>query len=148
MPPSQYISLLLSFLAASHQHPPQSLEAATCTACQGVRGWHVYIMRNARRVFLTMAVQTLQPARPTVTSLCLPRLAPSIRLYSSIGVGHTPKASRKQVTVTTDDGRVHWQDLTVREKAARTTQQTFNFGIVLAGFFGTVCETYLTKCTC
>lgn len=35
--------------------------------------------------------------------------------------------------MTNDDGRVHWKELSIREKAARTTQQTFNFGIVLAG---------------
>lgn len=48
-----------------------------------------------------------------------------------------PAASRKQVTVTSDDGRVAWKDLSVREKAARTTQQTFNFGVILAGFLMT-----------
>ncbi|KAL8923128.1 MAG: hypothetical protein Q9208_004812 [Pyrenodesmia sp. 3 TL-2023] len=47
--------------------------------------------------------------------------------------GRSPLASRKQVTVTNDDGRVHWKELSVREKVARTTQQTFNFGIVLTG---------------
>ncbi|KAI4204363.1 MAG: hypothetical protein LQ346_001635 [Caloplaca aetnensis] len=48
-------------------------------------------------------------------------------------LGRSPLATRKQVTVTNDDGRVHWKELSIREKAARTTQQTFNFGIVLAG---------------
>ena len=47
--------------------------------------------------------------------------------------------SRKQVTVLSDDGRVQWQDLTRFEKVARTTQQTFNFGLILGGFFLTVC---------
>ncbi|MCJ1485062.1 mitochondrial import inner membrane translocase subunit tim21 [Schaereria dolodes] len=46
-------------------------------------------------------------------------------------------ALRKQVTVTNDDGRVQWRDLTVKEKAARTTQQTFNLGVILAGLFMT-----------
>ena len=45
--------------------------------------------------------------------------------------------SRKQVTVVNDDGRVEWKDLSRGEKVARTTQQTFNFGIVLAGAVGT-----------
>jgi hypothetical protein len=31
-----------------------------------------------------------------------------------------------------------WKDLSIREKAARTTQQTFNFGIVLTGLLMTV----------
>lgn len=47
--------------------------------------------------------------------------------------------SRKQVTVTNDDGRVPWKDLTMGEAVARTTQQTFNFGVVMAGVVGTVC---------
>lgn len=42
------------------------------------------------------------------------------------------------MTVRNDDGRVQWNDLTTREKAARTTQQTFNFGVVLTGLIGTV----------
>lgn len=46
--------------------------------------------------------------------------------------------SRKQITVVNDDGRVQWKDLSGREKAARTTQQTFNFGLVLLGFVMTV----------
>lgn len=49
-----------------------------------------------------------------------------------------PQAPRKQVTVLSDDGRVQWKDLSIREKAARTTQQTFNIGIVLAGLLMTV----------
>ncbi|KAL8898766.1 MAG: hypothetical protein Q9207_006535 [Kuettlingeria erythrocarpa] len=48
-------------------------------------------------------------------------------------LGRSPLATRKQVTVTNDDGRVHWKELSIKEKAARTTQQTFNFGIVLTG---------------
>ena len=47
--------------------------------------------------------------------------------------GRSPISSRKQVTVVNDDGRINWKDLSVTEKAARTTQQTFNFGIILTG---------------
>jgi hypothetical protein len=46
--------------------------------------------------------------------------------------------SRKQITVVNDDGRVQWKDLSRTEKAARTTQQTFNFGLVLLGAVMTV----------
>ena len=63
----------------------------------------------------------------------------SDRYASSSSLGTSSASSRKQVTVANDDGRVQWQDLSTREKAARTTQQTFNFAIVLAGFVGTVC---------
>ncbi len=55
---------------------------------------------------------------------------------STLGGSNTP--SRKQITVVNDDGRVQWKDLSRREKAARTTQQTFNFGLVLLGFVMTV----------
>lgn len=61
------------------------------------------------------------------------------RLYAtsnSPGVQKTP--TRKQVTIRNDDGRVEWNELTIGEKVARTTQQTFNFGVVLAGLAGTV----------
>ena len=54
------------------------------------------------------------------------------------GLGRAPVASRKQVTVTNDDGRVNWRELTVREKAARTTQKTFHLGIILTGLVMTV----------
>lgn len=60
------------------------------------------------------------------------------RYATSNGLGGTKTSSRKQVTVVNDDGRVQWKDLSRGEKAARTTQQTFNFGIVLAGLLGTV----------
>ncbi|KAL8819201.1 MAG: hypothetical protein Q9191_007782 [Dirinaria sp. TL-2023a] len=52
-------------------------------------------------------------------------------------------ASRKQVTLANDDGRVQWQDLSRREKAARTTQQTFNFGLVITGIIMTGGVVYL-----
>ncbi|KAF1987442.1 TIM21-domain-containing protein [Aulographum hederae CBS 113979] len=44
-----------------------------------------------------------------------------------------PVSSRKAVTVINDDGRVGWKDLSAGEKAARTTQQSFNLLLVLAG---------------
>ena len=51
----------------------------------------------------------------------------------TLGRATTPTASRKQVTVVNDDGKVNWKDLSATEKAARTTQQTFHFGIILTG---------------
>ena len=63
---------------------------------------------------------------------------PLKQLFSSEGASRPVAPTRKQVTVVSDDGRVQWQDLSRREKAARTTQQTFNFGLVLSGFILTV----------
>ena len=54
---------------------------------------------------------------------------------------------RKQVTVGNDDGRVPWGQLSTGEKVARTTQQTFNLGVILAGAVGLVCwHLLLTLC--
>ncbi|OAX84706.1 hypothetical protein ACJ72_00927 [Emergomyces africanus] len=41
--------------------------------------------------------------------------------------------ARKQITVTSDDGRVHWGELSTKEKAARATQQSANFLIIVIG---------------
>lgn len=61
------------------------------------------------------------------------------RLYATSNtLGDTKNSSRKQVTVRNDDGRVQWNDLTVGEKAARTTQQTFNLGVIVLGLGMTV----------
>jgi import inner membrane translocase subunit TIM21 len=63
------------------------------------------------------------------------------RLYATqTGLGTTaaPRARRKAVTTFNDDGRVAWGDLTAREKAARTTQQTFNFSFIILGAVLTV----------
>lgn len=68
-----------------------------------------------------------------------PPMAPSKQYISSEGASRPVAPTRKQVTVVSDDGRVQWQDLSRREKVARTTQQTFNFGLVLSGFVLTVC---------
>lgn len=65
------------------------------------------------------------------------------RLYatqSDLGTGpKSPLSPRKKsVTVLSDDGRVQWGDLSRGEKVARTTQQSFNFMLVLAGAVLTV----------
>ncbi|KAL8687095.1 MAG: hypothetical protein Q9218_006635 [Villophora microphyllina] len=44
-----------------------------------------------------------------------------------------PLPARKKVTVTNDDGRIDWKNLSLGEKAARTTQQSFNLGIICVG---------------
>lgn len=44
-----------------------------------------------------------------------------------------PPPPRRQVTITNDTGSVRWNNLSKGEKAARATQQTFNFAIILTG---------------
>ncbi|KAJ3487066.1 hypothetical protein NLG97_g6493 [Lecanicillium saksenae] len=48
--------------------------------------------------------------------------------------GPTPLGpKRRGVTPFNDDGYVPWSELSIPEKAARATQQSFNFGLVLVG---------------
>lgn len=72
-----------------------------------------------------------------------PRAAGCGRRYATnSSFGGAPKSSstRRQVTVANDDGHVRWGDLSAREKAARSTQQSFNFMVVIAGVLATVCR--------
>src|SRR5437016_11597239 len=70
----------------------------------------------------------------------------SYTTQSSLGAPGSPKANhnpqRKAITVTSDDGRLHWSELSPREKAARSTQQSVNFLIVATGAAGTVTAPY------
>ncbi|MCJ1225529.1 mitochondrial import inner membrane translocase subunit tim21 [Toensbergia leucococca] len=60
------------------------------------------------------------------------------RAYSlQHSVGDSAGPSRKQITVANDDGRIRWGDLSSREKAARTAQQTFNLGVIMTGLLMT-----------
>ncbi|KAK1139012.1 mitochondrial import inner membrane translocase subunit tim21 [Aspergillus melleus] len=67
-----------------------------------------------------------------------PRTTDLARRYatqSDMGRGASGPATprRRNVTVLSDDGRYEWGELSGREKAARATQQSFNFVVVLAG---------------
>ena len=77
----------------------------------------------------------------------LSRSLPPIRLtvtrphatQTSVGTSAAPDRPRhRTVTVFNDDGQVRWGDLSPAEKVARTTQQTFNFGLVGVGAAATV----------
>src|SRR2546423_2265693 len=46
--------------------------------------------------------------------------------------------ARKQITVTSDDGRLRWSELSGKEKAARATQQSINFIVIIIGAVMTV----------
>ena len=95
------------------------------------------------------AFQLACRARVTRPAHLSPALQPvkiaALRSYATqSGLGRSTTSStstaRKAVTVTTDDGRYKWSDLTTREKAARSTQQSFNLALVAAGAVGTVCS--------
>lgn len=96
-------------------------------------------------------------AVPSRIPLRTPLSSAVTRHYAtSDSLGGQKTSSRKQVTIRNDDGRVQWKELTTGEKAARTTQQTFNFGVIFAGLCGTVRKTpqyldlssYETDCRC
>ncbi|KAI4171082.1 MAG: hypothetical protein LQ343_004494 [Gyalolechia ehrenbergii] len=71
----------------------------------------------------------------------------SLRGYATQDTLHKSSTpSRKDITVANDDGRIDWKELSVKEKAARTTQQTFNLGIILTGLVMTGgCAYFLYK---
>ncbi|KAH8597327.1 TIM21-domain-containing protein [Bisporella sp. PMI_857] len=61
-------------------------------------------------------------------------VAQSYATQTGLGAtGPTPRPRRKTVTAFNDDGRVAWGELSGMEKAARTTQQSFNFGMIVIG---------------
>ncbi|TKX27624.1 mitochondrial import inner membrane translocase subunit tim21 [Elsinoe australis] len=54
--------------------------------------------------------------------------------YRPASTSSSPNTSnRKSISLTTDTGRIPWSSLTIREKAVRSTQQSFNFLLVLVG---------------
>ena len=69
------------------------------------------------------------------------------RSATNTSLGTTPGAAsqlrRRRVTVFGDDGSASWGSLSSSEKAARTTQQSFNFLLVGAGAVATVAVSYL-----
>ena len=63
--------------------------------------------------------------------------APTKPHFNRSASSQASASRRRAVTVVNDTGRVPWQQLSVVEKAARTTQQTFNVGLVLVGILAT-----------
>ncbi|KAH8681352.1 TIM21-domain-containing protein [Xylariales sp. PMI_506] len=51
----------------------------------------------------------------------------------SYATQNSTSPKRRAVTPFNDDGHVPWGELSVGEKTARATQQTFNFGLVIVG---------------
>lgn len=82
---------------------------------------HLLPLRLARAELLAKrsSIASRIQARTAATSSSLPKNSAASR--------------RKAVTVVNDTGRVPWENLSTGEKAARATQQTFNFGLVILG---------------
>ncbi|KAF2877508.1 TIM21-domain-containing protein [Massariosphaeria phaeospora] len=100
----------------------------------------------------TEVIQLLRPAikaqrmsrpdaRPSRVAFSTCRITQAT--HSSTPSPITPSAPppRRRVTVTNDTGSVRWSELSPAEKAARTTQQSFNFVVVITGLVlgGGVC---------
>lgn len=89
------------------------------------------------------AMSILAPASKPLHSLFVfraglrPILHPAPAPLQTRSQTTSPSSRRRAVTVVNDTGNVPWTDLSFGEKAARTTQQTFNVGLVLIGFAAT-----------
>ncbi|WEW59818.1 mitochondrial import inner membrane translocase subunit tim21 [Emydomyces testavorans] len=79
--------------------------------------------------------RALLSASPGAMPSLRPLLAFSRRYatHSSLGGASSTTPTRKQITVSSDDGRIRWGELSRREKAARATQQSVNLLIILVG---------------
>ncbi|KAJ9669683.1 mitochondrial import inner membrane translocase subunit tim21 [Coniosporium apollinis] len=94
-------------------------------------------LQKAARPLLTSPLRPpFLPTLPLARRLTAPLLRSTYATHSSTTPPPNP-SSRKSITITSDDGRVRWTDLSPREKAARTTQQSFNFLIVILGVVAT-----------
>lgn len=61
------------------------------------------------------------------------RACTQFRTATSSSTTSASGPTRRQVTVTTDTGRIPWSELSWRERGARTTQQSANLLVVIIG---------------
>lgn len=81
---------------------------------------------------------TLRPlCKPGLRAILIAPVQSRTATTSSLPRSGTPP-HRRAVTVVSDTGQVPWKQLSIGEKAARSTQQSFNFLIVLVGIGMTV----------
>ncbi|TLD36483.1 TIM21-domain-containing protein [Venturia nashicola] len=68
-----------------------------------------------------------------------------LRAYATSSSSNPPPKSSNHTRITTfnDDGRVNWNRLSTREKAARSTQQSFNLLVIIAGVLMTGAVSYI-----
>ncbi|KAI9760101.1 MAG: hypothetical protein M1835_000247 [Candelina submexicana] len=75
---------------------------------------------------------------------CIPFVPMIARAYTTQkSLKGTSTSQREKITIASDDGHVAWGELSIKEKAARTTQQSFNFMIIVAGIVMTGGVIYL-----
>lgn len=96
--------------------------------------------RQTARMKPTTTILALRPSHSFIASPPVGSLFRS-RAYATqtgLGTSASPTARRRKVTAFNDDGFVPWNQLSAGEKASRATQQSFNFGLVIAGIVLTV----------
>jgi len=76
------------------------------------------------------------------STLILKRYATTSSVPGGPSPGTTPPP-RRAVTIANDTGRVPWGELSIKEKAARTTQQSMNFGLIVLGAVMTIGVSYI-----
>lgn len=110
-----------------------SLEEHQKLCLQHKRKWREINIVNMNSLTRPLSILRYPPSlRPILAA----------RLYATeTGLGTSNASSRprrKAVTAFNDDGRVPWGELSGKEKAARATQQTFNFSFIIIGAILTV----------
>ena len=120
------------------KHTSLSLEVEAVVVVLPVMSLKAQAFQQACRTRLVRSASF--SSSPSISSKLLDR---KHAIQSSLGRGSRSASSsapppRRAITVTTDDGRYQWSELSTSEKAARTTQQSFNFLLVAAGAAGTV----------
>ncbi|KAN0086365.1 TIM21 domain containing protein [Elaphomyces granulatus] len=90
-------------------------------------------LRLGRLPLLQLVSKQLNVAHPT--NVCGIKIVSHYATHSSLGRDSGPNSApvRKHITVISDDGRLQWSDLSRGEKAARATQQSINFLVVVIG---------------
>jgi len=91
---------------------------------------------------MTIPVQGRLMVRPKFIPYAFLRSWTSLRRYPrrSYATHHqlgNSGTTRKAVTLASDDGRIPWSELSTGEKLARSTQQSFNFAVILIGMIAT-----------
>lgn len=78
------------------------------------------------------------------------RTVDNARLFTTVPSLRVPQTdtrpSRRAITLTSDDGRYSWNQLSTGEKVIRSTQQSFNMVLVSAGAIGSVSRVTLKEC--
>lgn len=86
-------------------------------------------------------------AKSTIRQSARLLFARAYATQTGLGSAATPKPKRKGVTPFNDTGFVPWSELSAAEKAARATQQSYNFGLIIVGLVLTV-RTYAVVLFC